>query len=139
MHARLFVWACLSAVVSACFESDSQDFDGIFVGQIEELFGQTSGLIKVKRVIIGDHRYQGHFIILQDLKNCPNIRPVKLRDTRIFSVKTIHEGVFTLVSPLLPITWTNLRRTEIRGGSRRHHRSHILGKLSDKSEKTCAS
>ena len=134
MHLCLVIlWACVSVVVSTCTEKE--EFDGIFSGQIEELFGQTSALIKIKRVIQGDHRYHGHFIILKDVKNCPNVRPVKLRDTRIFSVKTIHEGVFTLVSPLLPITLTNLRRANSIakvGGPRRHHRSHLKsGKLTD--------
>ena len=130
----LVLWVCVTAnegrlgsanKTRACREN-YRHFDGIFSGQIEELFGQTSALVKIKRVIKGDSRYQSHFIILENLRNCPKIRKVKIRDSRLFSGKLIRDGVFELVSPLWPITLTNLRRANFIAHTvqRRQHRSH---------------
>ena len=147
MRARclLILWACaeaLSAKVRTC--KQSQNFDAIFSGRVEELFGQTSALINIKRVIKGDSRYQGHFIILENVKNCHNVKRVKLRDTRIFSAKLIEDGVFELVSPLWPVTLTNLRRANFIAQKierRQHRRSHshnksgkIIYRLTDRVE-----
>ena len=45
-------------------------FDAIFSGKISEFFGQTSGLIEVKKIYRGDKRYESNFVIVEGFKNC---------------------------------------------------------------------
>ena len=45
-------------------------FDAIFSGKISEFFGQTSGLIEVKKIYRGDKRYEDNFVIVEGFKNC---------------------------------------------------------------------
>ena len=48
----------------------SVKFDVIFSGKISEFFGQTSGLIEVKKIYRGDKRYENNFVIVEGFKNC---------------------------------------------------------------------
>ena len=45
-------------------------FDAIFSGKISEFFGQTSGLIEVKKIYRGDKSYESNFVIVEGFKNC---------------------------------------------------------------------
>lgn len=97
------------------FTDFSQSVDSIFSGRIAEFFGQNSGLIEVKRVYKGDHRYAGNFVIIEGFARCNSEKvpaDFKIGDTRLFFAKLKFGGVFTLHSPLVPITLANLRRVD---------------------------
>ena len=56
-------------------------------------------------------------------------RPFKIGDTRLIFAEKIHDGVFRLQSPTVPITLPNLRQTYQKFGKRHLAPRQLSGKL----------
>ena len=119
-----------SVSANICKQSASQNerkFDVIFTGQISEFFAQTSALIKVLKIYRGDPRHDGNFVIVKGFRNCggKQWKPYKLGEIRLFFAAKIHDGVFELENPGVPLSYSDSaqKRNKINyhhGGSRRH-------------------
>lgn len=102
----LFCWLVIFVPWLQAFRADDfcldkrirlRNNDALFWGQIEEFFGQTSALIRVKNVHKGDKRYKNNFVIVENFQNCPERRrPIKIGQNRLFHALKIDLGRFHL-------------------------------------------
>ena len=72
----------------------SVKFDAIFSGKISEFFGQTSGLIEVKKIYRGDKRYESNFVIVEGFKNCAAVLNLTNLMAYISQGLKIHRKIF---------------------------------------------
>ena len=93
----IFLSVLFNFSVACVQKRGSHVFETIFTGKISQFFAaETSGLIEVRRIFKGDHRYQGNFVIVEGFNNCHDggrhhFAP-KVDDTRVFYVEKVIDG-----------------------------------------------